>query len=397
MKKLIQTLLLPLLIAFSCHAFAQGVFYISPGGRGTKGGTSWANALTQFPAEMQRGAIYFIAAGSYGKQTFDSAETAAQTITIKKATEADHGTADGWQAAYGEGVAEFTGIAFESDWWVLDGGERDGLRSGYGIKVANAEDRSTAIYLPGKRSHITLRRVELAGDPTLENRGTGIYAVHGPSHILVQYCHLHDFFGVPFHFIDAAHVTIEHSLIARNKNTPEWHSEGIQARGCTDLTIRYNTWEDIHGTAVIVSGSGDSSGWSIYGNIFNRGDVGHGIVSDNMVDSIENVTISGNIIIGHRGNAGMNFYKARGRITVVDNVWYDCPWASFYGITTRDYNYFSKCRFPYAFKAEAHESRVKEGEDGKYTVENAPPFADWTRGDFTLTREALQTLTREKK
>ena len=397
MKKLIQTLFLPMLISCSNHAFAQSVFYVRLGSPGSNDGSSWSKALAQFPAGMQRGATYFIAAGNYSKQTFSSPEAAAQTITIKKATEADHGTTEGWQSGYGNGVAEFTGIAFESDWWVLDGGERSGPSSGYGIKVSNPEDRVSTVSLPGKRSQITLRRVELTGDPTLTNRGSGIYGVQAPSHIHVEYCYLHDFFGVPFHFIDASHVTIEHCLIARNKSTPEWHSEGIQARGCTDLTVRYNTWEDINGTAVIVSGSGDSSGWSIHGNVFNRGDVGHGIVSDNMVDSIENVTVSGNIIIGHRGNAGMNFYKAKGRITVVDNVWYDNSWVSFSGIDTRDYNFFSRCRFPYAFKPQAHETPVKDGKDGKYSNENAPPFADMANGDFKLSQEALQMLTREKK
>ena len=162
------------------------------------------------------------------------------------------------------------------------------------------------------------------------------------------------------------------------------------------LTVRYNTWEDTQGTAVIVSGSGNSSKWNIYGNIFNRGDVGHGIVSDNMVDSIEDVTVSGNIIIGHRGNAGMNFYKAKGRITVVDNVWYDNSWVSFTGLTTRDYNFSSKCRFPYAFQPAAHESAVKDGKDGKYSTQNASPFVDLSNGDFTLTGEALRMLTHEK-
>ena len=396
MKKELRTLLLPLLLALSGHAFAQGTFYVSPGGQGSKDGSSWANALPQFPSAMQRDATYYIAAGSYAKQTFASAENATKPITIKKATEADHGTADGWQLAYGTGVAEFSEISFDSDWWVLDGGERKGPGSEYGIKVSNAADRIATITLSDKRSHVILRGVELAGDPKLENRGTGIYGVHGPSHLLVQYCYLHDFFGVPFHFIDATHVTIEHSLIARNKSTPEWHSEGIQARGCTDLTVRYNTWEDMNGTAVIVSGSGDSSGWSIYGNIFNRGNVGHGIVSDNMVDSIQDVTVSGNIIIGHRGNAGMNFYKAKGRISVIDNVWYDNTWVSFQGLTTRDYNHFAKCRFPYAFQPTAHESPVQDGKDGKYSIQNNPPFVDFSKSDFTLSSEALQTLTHEK-
>ena len=396
MKYTLRTLFLPFFFLFSSHAFAQGVFCVRPGAQGTNDGSNWTNAYSQLPPAMQRGATYYLADGDYGKHSFGSAEAVAKTIVIKKATGAEHGTGDGWQNGYGDGVAAFTGVVFDSDWWVLDGAGSTGPGSGHGIKVSNPADNIATVKILGKHSHITLRYVELAGDPALQNRGAGIFAVQGPSHLLVQHCYLHDFYGVPFHLIDATHTTIEHSLIARNKSTPEWHSEGVQARGCTGLIIRYNTWEDMNGTAVIVSGSGDSSGWSIYGNIFNRGNVGHGIVSDNMVDSIEDITISGNIIIGHRGNAGMNFYKSKGRITVVDNVWYDNSWISFQGLTTRDYNYSSKCRFPYAFEPAAHETPVQDGKDGKYSVQNAPPFVDWTKGDFTLSREALQTLTHEK-
>lgn len=378
-------------------AFADSVFYVRPGAEGANNGSSWTNAFSKLPNSLLRGGTYYLADGNYTTYAFNSPESGGQNVVVKKATAADHGTEVGWQTSFGDGAAEFSAISFETDSWVLDGGGRSAPTAGYGIKVANAGDMIATVTIPGKRSNVTLRYVELAGDPILQNRGAGIYAVQGPSNLLVQHCYLHDFFGVPFHLIDASKVTIEYSLIARNKSTAEWHSEAIQARGCTDLIVRYNTWEDINGTAVIVSGSGNSSRWGIYGNIFNRGNVGHGIVSDNMVDSIGDVTISGNVIIGHQGNAGMNFYKATGRITVVDNVWFDNPWVSFIGITTRDYNYYSKCRFPYAFQPSAHESPVKDGPDGKYSVENKPPFADWTAGNFTLSPEALQTMTREKK
>jgi hypothetical protein len=346
---------------------------------------------------MQRGAIYFISEGNYSHHNFDAPDSSSQTISIKKASDSDHGTDNGWRAEYGDGVAEFTGVTFNSNWWIVDGGGREKPDRGCGLRISNTADRKALVTLPGKRSHITIRCVELAGDPALINRTTGIYGVEGPSYIEVQYCYLHDFFGVPFHFIDAAHVLIEYSYIARNKSTAEWHSEGIQARGCTDLTVRYNKWEDMNGTAVIVSGSGHSSGWSIYGNIFNRGNVGHGIVSDNLVDSIENVHISGNVIVGHRGNAGMNFYKSKGRISVVDNVWYDNSWTSFNGVDLRDYNHYARCHFPYAFQPAAHETPTRDGGDGKYSTLTAEPFVDLSKGNFNLSESALQTLTRSKE
>ncbi len=385
------------IFGFAIGAHAESTYYIRVGARGSNSGLNWTDAYSTVPATLESGGTYYIADGNYAKVSLNSAQAAGKVTTIAKANGTKHGTDDGWDKSFGDGVAEFSELIFNSDGWVVDGSGRTSPAGGHGIKVSNAADRVATVTISGKSSHITLRFVELAGDPSLENRSSGVYAVQGPSDLLFDKCYLHDFFGVPFHLIDAARVTIEYSLIARNKSTVEWHSEGIQARGCSALVVRYNTWEDMNGTAVIVSGSGNSSGWSIYGNVFNRGNVGHGIVADNMVDSIEDVTISGNMIIGHTGNAGMNFYKAKGRIAVIDNVWFDNTWVSFNGLTTRDYNYFSKCHFPYAFQPSAHESSVRDGADGKYSKQNASPFKDAGKQDFSLLPEPLQMLTHEKK
>ena len=111
------TFFVPLLVACSAHAFAQGLFYVRPGAQGTNDGSTWLNAYLQIPAALQRGATCYLADGDYARHRFNSPESAAKTIAIKKATKADHGTDDGWQAEFGDGVAEFSEIAFDSDWW----------------------------------------------------------------------------------------------------------------------------------------------------------------------------------------------------------------------------------------------------------------------------------------
>ena len=397
MKINLLVLLATCALALASSCLADGIFYIRPDAGGRKDGSDWNNAYTAPPKAMQRGSIYYVADGNYAKHSFDAPEASTQAITIKKATDADHGTDDGWNPAYGDGVAEFPGLTFNTDWWILDGAGRKIPESGCGLRLSSTTDLSTLVTLDGKRSHITIRNVELAGDTTLEKRITGIYGVQGPSHLEIQHCHIHDLFGVPFHFIDATDILIEFCLIARTKSTPEWHTAGIQARGCTALTVRYNKWEDINGTAVIVSGSGNSSRWNVHGNIFLRGNVGHGMVADNDWDTIEDVQVSGNIIVGHRGNAGMNFFKSKGRITIVDNVWYDNPWISFSGVTTQDYNHYSNCKFPFAFQPAPHETPVRRGEDANYSIVKTSPFSDLAKGDFSLSRDVLRAITHEKK
>jgi hypothetical protein len=396
LQSVVRALMFLAVLAFPFATLAQDVFHVRLGATGSGDGSDWANAYPSIPSTLKRGATYYLADGNYARQEFDTPAAADKEITIKKATAAEHGAEAGWQPAFGDGVAELTAIAFDSERWVLDGGKREKLAEGGGLRVFNNSDKCTLVTLSKRAHRITLRYVELAGDPSYENRVTGISGLKEPFFVTVQHCYLHDFFGVPFHLSDATQVVIEHCLIARNKSTPQWHSEGIMARGCTGLIVRNCRWEDIEGTAVIVSGSGKSSGWRIQGNVFLRGNVGHGIVADNQVDSIEDVEVSGNIIVGHRGNAGMNFHKSKGRISVSGNVWYDNPWVSFTGVTSRDHNYYSSCRFPLAFQPALSETAARVGKDGKYSTPTAAPFVDVARGDFTLAREVLQTITKDK-
>jgi hypothetical protein len=359
------------------------VFYVREGALGNGTGSNWINAFNTLPATLLRGATYYIADGNYSSYTIDDPVFGAQSITIKKATQLDHGTDTGWQTNMGDGVAAFSGITFGTSHLVLDGGKRDSPIAGYGLKIASTTDQATLITVNGAQTNITIRYCELSGDSTLVNRTTGIYAVQNPSSLTVQYCYLHDMFGVPFHLIGATKTLVEHSVIARNKSTPEWHSEGMQCRGGVDLTIRYNVWEDMQGTGVIVSGSGDSSQWYVYGNIFNRYSVGHGAVADNMNGTIHDVYIYNNIFKDGE-NGGLNFWNGTGNIHVANNIWYSTGWATFTGVTDRDYNYFSNAKFPYAFNPQANETPVRDGGDGKYSTITDDPFVDSVAGDFRL-------------
>jgi hypothetical protein len=89
-------------------------------------GADWADALPELPESLERGRIYFIAAGTYPGYTFDDPESGSETIRVLRATASDHGTEDGWEPSYADGLAELGPIAFATAHHELDG--RDALR-----------------------------------------------------------------------------------------------------------------------------------------------------------------------------------------------------------------------------------------------------------------------------
>lgn len=78
----------------------EDIFYIRAGATGKNDGSDWTNAWTDLPETLERGAIYYIAAGTYGPHLFDDEEVGEQVITIKKATIDDHGIDQSWENSY---------------------------------------------------------------------------------------------------------------------------------------------------------------------------------------------------------------------------------------------------------------------------------------------------------
>ena len=109
MAKLILHLLIFITIGFcTCEALAQGNFhYVRDGANGKNDGSSWADAWDSLPSNLERGHTYYIAAGNYPNYVFDDPTSNQQYITIKKATDDDHGESVTWNSSYGAGQAIF--------------------------------------------------------------------------------------------------------------------------------------------------------------------------------------------------------------------------------------------------------------------------------------------------
>ncbi len=140
--------------------------YIRAGAKGDGKGTDWTNAYPTIPASLQRGDTYYVADGDYGSHVFNDPLSGTLTITIKKATASDHGTAVGWDPSYGDGQAVLKSqLHFMQGYYVLDGQTRNEAdwfaASAYGFRLDhNNQDGNIVIQNYGVPiSDITIRYI----------------------------------------------------------------------------------------------------------------------------------------------------------------------------------------------------------------------------------------------
>lgn len=130
-----------LMLLVSNTAFAANK-YVRDGATGANNGSDWTNAYTSLPAILVRGDTYYIADGSYPSYTVDDAVSGTLYITIRKATNSDHGTDIGWNVLYGDGQAIFnygaqgSAITISTSYVDFDGVVGGGSdQSTYGFKL----------------------------------------------------------------------------------------------------------------------------------------------------------------------------------------------------------------------------------------------------------------------
>lgn len=125
--------------------------YVLAAAAGSGNGSDWTHAYPALPPELERGATYFVGAGSYPPCTFDDPVDGALVVTIRKARPDDHGTDTGWDDAYGTARASFDSpLVFVESHFTFDGATRneadwfDG--DAYGFHLAHAgEDTNIVI------------------------------------------------------------------------------------------------------------------------------------------------------------------------------------------------------------------------------------------------------------
>ncbi|MCP4177658.1 MAG: DUF5123 domain-containing protein [bacterium] len=387
--------------------------YILSSATGNNDGTDWANAWTELPDDLERDHVYFIGDGNYSSYTFDDSETETQYIYVIKAEENEHGTEEGWETEFGDNQALFlveegstaehgSVITIQTGYWYVDGqiGSKD---SGHGFKFQTTQYGLNYIvqildpeYSNTVLSNIHLIHCELQHTGTDNalggGRGFQVHSLAALTKSTIRYCYIHDIPGINIYFANSSYNVLEYSYISRNHSDPVSHGEGLQANEAThNIIVRYNTWEDIEGTAVIIA----TRDFEIYGNIafysdnypnpgqgggvsgFVYGGGGSGV-------SNTNIKIYNNTIYNMSGtNDGIGLPNEVEANIAYNNIWVDCTRIRFFGVD-HDYNFY--------YNIDDHGGNLDSQESFKIFEPNgqmgtSDPFINAAAGNFHLSAE----------
>jgi hypothetical protein len=262
--------------------------YVNAGATGSGTGADWVNAWTQLPATLTRGDTYYIADGTYGSYTFDDPTSGTLFITVKKATIADHGTATGWQNAFGDGQAVLgSSLTVSTSYYVIDGNGTHSVPSNdtnsYGFKVASASSTlvqgiirigtSTAV------SNVTLRYTHVYNTTNGSiNNGTvsiRFYPSGSCTYIKIQNCFLENSGKDGIQISLSDYVLVERCylrrLSRRASGSPDYHGQTVQMFvGTTDIVFRWNVFDGCEGQSLLAYGQNPTTTTArvrFYGNV----------------------------------------------------------------------------------------------------------------------------------
>lgn len=255
--------------------------YISPNGSGGQNGTDWNNAWAGTAASYVRGDTYYFSTGTNNPLTLSTAASGTNTITLKAATVADHGTNSGWSDSMA-GQTLFLGeSSISSPYWVINGQTRGSdWRSAYGFKFWNQinEESGACIHLHSGANNITIQYCDMQGTTNIKgpNDGGGDNAIVNDAQLhdlYVGYCYLHETGNTQFqlNYGNSTNFLCEYNYIylchTANNNT---HDEAFSLTFANSV-IRYNIMQDIMWSGFICDAAGGTpviSNWEIYGNVF---------------------------------------------------------------------------------------------------------------------------------
>lgn len=302
-------LLLPPQPRASSRCEGAGICYIRAGATGRGTGTNWTDAYTGFgaaagqvdPARMQRGAVYWIAAGDYGGVAFTTPDSGSSVIALQGAPASSHGPALDWNPGYA-GQALFGPSSITTDHWIFNGQTRNtDWRSGYTLKFVNLRDPqgfavALGTYLGGVH-HVAFKYVEMQGTGltggafphnttadrcTVDNCGQwmdgNIKEVQPCGNLYFGYGYFHHTGNSQFWFNSTGprgqisrDLTWEYNWISTNHTGQNGQHDEAFALLANQAVIRYNVFQNIAGSGIIVDSSAARpalSNWFIYGNLF---------------------------------------------------------------------------------------------------------------------------------
>lgn len=247
------------------------IFHVTPSGAGSKDGSNWSNAFQGLPSTLVRDSIYYLAAGSYPGGVFGTPTSGTNTITIRKATEQEHGSDTGWQSSFSQQAVFTTLITFTTDYQILDGAVRNESQwndqDSYGIRCLVSTAVSHVRYaIRVHADHIILNNIFMDGR-TNSDLSKSI-RVEG-SHFHFDSCMLGYNHDDAIKFVAGGNGLIERNYIGpRISSSSGVHGDALEIRANSNIVFRYNMM-NYAGDGLHFSIQGSyAENWDVYGNVF---------------------------------------------------------------------------------------------------------------------------------
>ncbi len=284
-------------------------YYVSENGSGSRNGLDWNNAYAQLPANLERGYIYYISDGRYDGYTFNDPENDEKFIYIKKAVHTDHGTSAGWLPEYGDGIAEFGPLTFESDDYIFDGQHK------YGFKVVGEYTGRT---IDLNSDYVFILNSDIDGNFQTDANGyhidgsCSVIYIYG-SHVTLENCDIHnaadDGIGVYGNniTIKGSEVHNLHAYGTDRGTGPcfNGHSDAFELQNCADIEIIGNLVYDIKSTSALITGQWSAGNYTrnltLYNNIFYTPDIGVSVY----IYYVQGAKIYNNVFWGRTQSGGL--------------------------------------------------------------------------------------------
>lgn len=346
------------LLLFAAQTAMAATYYVKAGGAGANNGSDWSNAYSSLPTSLVRGGTYYVATGNYPSYTFDDAESGTSVITVKKATQADHGTETGWQSAYGAGQAVFNSvIRFNTGYYVFDGQTRNEADwfagSAYGIQIAhNNQDENIIIGTSGgyAASNITIKYVFINAiyqnlpSTTIRRVAIDTDTYSGPTHTNLVFSRMYVYGSGNVWLLRTTNGSIvEYSASNGVASNAANHGEIVNLfYSGNNAIVRYNIFKNAYtdggggGTALVAITQ--ANGLQFYGNVMQDFNVGDGAVGFDGYTSSHNRVYNNTFIGGKGWNAGVAWGSGTDNL-VYNNLWVNCTTVNLAG--SHDYNGFS--------------------------------------------------------
>lgn len=337
-----------LLLAATVAALPAADRYVRAGAAGD--GRDWANALPALPATLVRGDTWWIADGTYPGYRCDDPVSGTTPITLRKATRSAHGTATGWNDAYGDGSARFTGqLDVRTSHWVIDGvvgggpGNWTGTVEPFGFVVVNTGP--TPVIRSENARHLAFRHLEVQGNGGSAQGGGSVgndgFAFYGGGDILVSRCYAHTL-GRCVIFGGSDRTTFEWCYTGRFTSTSAVHSEIASIWGFGGIptdhwTFRHNVFAHLEGTGGLIM---EGDGLEVHGNVFFRPpgvtyNTANGAVGTWTASRLTNVRIANNSFIDLGGMPALGIFTADDTGVVENNIFWRTQVGSTGGLTLR--------------------------------------------------------------